>query len=101
MLLMLIVFVAGIGRTENRTGCITVGVLLHYLILVVWMWMGAEAILLFQKLVIVFKKATTLYIVIVSIVCWGKSNLKYARDNLFQLYSLSSVACGNICEYQS
>ena len=72
MLLMLIVFMAGIGRTENRAGCITVGVLLHYLILVVWMWMGAEAVLLFQKLVIVFKK-TTLYTVIVSIICWGKS----------------------------
>ena len=71
MLLMLIVFVAGIGRTENRAVCITVGVLLHYLILVVWMWMGAEAVLLFQKLVIVFKKGTTLYMVIVSIVCWG------------------------------
>ena len=49
MLLMLIVFVAGIGRTENRAGCITVGVLLHYLILVTWMWMGAEAVLLFQN----------------------------------------------------
>ena len=73
MLLMLIVFVAGIGRTENRAGCITVGVLLHYLILVTWMWTGAEAVLLFQKLVIVFKKLSTLYIIIVSILCWGKS----------------------------
>ena len=71
MLLMLIVFMVGIGRTENRAGCITVGVLLHYLILVIWMWMGAEAILLFQKLVIVFKKGTALYTVIVSIICWG------------------------------
>ena len=52
MLVMLIVFMAGIGRTENRAGCITVGVLLHYFILVTWMWMGAEAVLLFQKLVI-------------------------------------------------
>ena len=64
MLVMLIVFMAGIGRTENRAGCITVGVLLHYFILVTWMWMGG--VLLFQKLVIVFKKA-----VIVSIICWG------------------------------
>ena len=55
MMLMLIVFVASIDRTENRAGCITVGVLLHYLILVAWMWMAAEAVLLFQKLVIVFK----------------------------------------------
>ena len=77
MLLMLLVFVAGIGRTENRAGCITVGVLLHYLILVVWMWMGAEATLLFQKLVVVFKNLTTIYMVIVSIICWGKSVLPY------------------------
>ena len=72
MMLMLIVFVAGIDRTENRAGCITVGVLLHYLILVAWMWMAAEAVLLFQKLVIVFKKFTTIYLVIISILCWGK-----------------------------
>ena len=72
LMLMLIVFVAGIDRTENKAGCITVGVLLHYLILVVWMWMAAEAVLLFQKIVIVFKKSSTIYIVIVSIVCWGK-----------------------------
>ena len=72
MMFMLIVFVAGIDRTENRAGCITVGVLLHYLILVAWMWMAAEAVLLFQKLVFVFKKSTTIYIVKQSIVCWGK-----------------------------
>ena len=53
LMFMLIVFVAGIDRTENRAVCITVGVLLHYLILVSWMWMGAEAVLLFRKLVIV------------------------------------------------
>ena len=70
MMLMLIVFVAGINHTEHRVGCITVGVLLHYLILVIWMWMGAEAILLFQKVVIVFKQTTTLYFVVISLVCW-------------------------------
>ena len=79
---MLIVFVAGIDRTENRAGCITVGVLLHYLILVAWMWMGAEAVLLFQKLVIVFKKSTTLYIVIVSVVCWGEQHKCNAHNHL-------------------
>ena len=43
----------GINRTENRAGCVTVEVFLHYFLLVSWMWMGAEALLLFQKLVIV------------------------------------------------
>ena len=72
MIMMLVVFMAGIGRTEHRDGCITVGVILHYLILVIWMWTGAEALLLFQKVVYVFKKTSTLYLVIVSIVCWGQ-----------------------------
>ena len=88
LMLMLIVFMAGIDRTENRAGCIIVGVLLHYLILVAWMWMGAEAVLLFQKLVIVFKKSTTLYIVIVSIVCWGEQHkciILIIIKNFFQL----------------
>ena len=44
----------------------------EYAILVVLMWMGAEGLLLFQKLVIVFKKTTTIYITIVSLVCWGE-----------------------------
>ena len=71
MLLMLIVFVAGIGRTENRAGCITVGVLLHYLILVTWMWMAAEAVLLFIKLVVIFKQITKFELLFISIICWG------------------------------
>ena len=71
MILMLIVFVAGIDRVENKAGCITVGVLLHYIILVAWMWMAAEAVLIFQKLVIVFVKVSLKYLIIVSIICWG------------------------------
>ena len=98
LMFMLIVFVAGIDRTENRAGCITVGVLLHYLILVAWMWMAAEAVLLFQKLVIVFKKSTTIYIVIVSIVCWGKLCLTTnSLNHIFLFYSLSSAASCDIC----
>ena len=69
---MLVVFIVGINRTENRAGCVTVGVFLHYFLLVSWMWMGAEALLLFQKVVIVFVKVTTKYLIIISIVCWGE-----------------------------
>ena len=87
---MLIVFVAGIDRTENRAGCITVGVLLHYLILVAWMWMAAEAVLLFQKLVIVFKKFTTIYL---AILCWVTSY----SDHIILYFILSSAASCDIC----
>ena len=71
LILMLIVFVVGIDRVSVRAGCITVGVLIHYFALVSWMWMGAEAVLMFQKLVIVFSNITWKYHLIVSIFCWG------------------------------
>ena len=51
--------------------CILVS-FLWYTILVVLMWMGAEGLLLFQKLLLVFKKTTTLYIIVVSLICWGE-----------------------------
>ena len=53
-------------------GCVTVSVLLHYFTLVAVIWMGAEAFLMFQKLVIVFVTITKKYIVTVSIICWSK-----------------------------
>ena len=60
----------------------TVSVLLHYFTLVAVMWMGAEALLMFQKLVIVFIQITTRYIIIVSLVCWCKLTKVYVlRSN--------------------
>jgi hypothetical protein len=53
-------------------GCVTVSILVHYFTLVAVMWMGAEALLMFQKLVLVFVQITRKYIIIVSVVCWGK-----------------------------
>ena len=69
---MLVVFVVGIDRTEVFEGCVTVSVLIQYFTLVSVMWMGAEALLMFQKLVIVFVQITTRYIIIVSLICWCK-----------------------------
>ena len=53
-------------------GCITISVLVHYFALVAVMWMGAEALLMFRKVVIVFVRITTKYIIAVSLVCWCK-----------------------------
>ena len=75
---MLIVFVAGIDKTSHRGGCITTGVFIHYFTLVAMMWMGAEAVLMFQKLVIVFTNITSRHILVVSIICWGE--LKYINN---------------------
>ena len=71
---MLIVFVAGIDQTDPFGGCVAVSALIQYFTLVSVMWMGAEAVLMFQKLVIVFVQITTKYIVIVSLICWRKCN---------------------------
>ena len=77
MLFMLIVSLALVSMsvrnvTDPYGGCVTVSVLVHYFTLVAVMWMGAEALLMFQKLVIIFTQITTKFIVSVSIVCWSK-----------------------------
>ena len=69
---MLLVFRIGINRTEHFGGCVTVSVLIHYFTLAAMMWMGAEAVLMFQKIVLVFFKPTTRYIVVLSLICWRK-----------------------------
>ena len=69
---MLVVFVIGIDKTGEYGGCVLVSVLIHYFTLVAVMWMGAEALLMFQKLVIVFVRITTRYITAISLVCWCK-----------------------------
>ena len=65
---MLLVFVIGIDRTETFGGCVTASVLIT---LVAVMWMGAEALFMFQKLVLVFSQITKCYIVILSLICWS------------------------------
>ena len=67
---MLLVFVIGIDRTETFGGCVTASLFIHYFTLVAVMWMGAESLFMFQKLVTVFFRITTRYIIILSIICW-------------------------------
>ena len=56
----------------------TVSVLIHYFTLVAVMWMGAEALFMFQKIVIVFVQITTRYLIAITLICWcmcGKKNM--------------------------
>jgi len=72
---MLIVFVTGIDKADEARpygGCVAVSALIHYFTLVAVMWMGAEAVLMYQKLITVFVSITTRYIIVVSLVCWCK-----------------------------
>ena len=74
---MLIVFVCGIDQTSVYGGCVFVSVLIHYFTLVAVMFMGAEAVLLFQKLIIVFGQTTTKFFIAVSLICWCECILVY------------------------
>ena len=49
-----------------------VSALIHYFTLVAVMFMGAEAVLMFKKLVIVFGSTSTKFFVTVSLICWRK-----------------------------
>ena len=77
LLLMLIISLAFVVLSAESVpalygGCVFVSLLVHYFALTSVLWMGAEALLMFQKLVIVFVRTTTKYIIILSIVCWCK-----------------------------
>jgi len=62
----------GIDRNENEVVCTAMSALIQYFTLATVLWMGAEAVLMFQKLIIVFGKITVKYFVIVSLICWCK-----------------------------
>ena len=78
LLLMLAMSLVLVATSEQALdllygGCVFISVFVHYFALVAVMWMGAEALLMLQKVVIIFVRITTKYIVITSLVCWCKS----------------------------
>ena len=77
ILLMLAVSLVLVGLSAEDVvtlygGCVTVSIFIHYFTLVAVLWMGAEALLMFQKLVIIFTRITTKFIISVSVICWSK-----------------------------
>ena len=73
----------------NPVLCVIISAIDHYLFIAEFMWMGAEGVLLCQKLVCVFKKTTTLYLFIVSFVCWSKCLAQSCHSHIPE-------ECGNI-----
>ena len=72
MFFMLLFVLVGLDRTENEIVCTAMSALIQYFTLAAVFWMGAEAVLMFQKLIIVFGNITVKYIITVSIICWCK-----------------------------
>ena len=78
---MLFFFLVGIERTEHASLCTIMSLLIHYFTLAAVFWMGAEAILMFQKLIIVFGRISTTHIIVVSLTCWCKFYIYMALLN--------------------
>ena len=73
LLVLLIVFLAGIAKTSNRTGCQLTAVLLHYFTLATFTWMGVEGFNIYQMFVKVFQKESQKrFLIQASMVGWGK-----------------------------
>ena len=81
LLLTIMQIATAIIQATSIAGCITYIAALYYCLLAAFMWMGAEGVLLCQKVFCVFKKTTTLYLFIVSFVCWGKCLVKQIFHN--------------------
>ena len=110
MLLMSLVLISFTSEAGNILygGCISISVLVHYFALVAVMWMGAEALLMFRKVVIVFVRITTKYIVTVSLVCWCKpfnlcSMIAWFTESHIMIIILSpySGSCGPCVNFSS
>ncbi|ORU94620.1 MAG: hypothetical protein A6F71_09405 [Cycloclasticus sp. symbiont of Poecilosclerida sp. M] len=89
LLLMLLVFIVGIDRVENNVACTIMSLSIQYTTLVAVFWMGAEAVLMFKKLIIVFGSITTKFHVITSLICWGMCSNVCIYGRMFMHGSIS------------
>ena len=80
MFFMLLTFAVGVERTENTIGCTVASLLIQYFTLTTVFWMGAEAVLMFKKLIIVFGRISTKFIVAISLICWGMNFFLYCHE---------------------
>ena len=72
MFFMLLTFLVGIDRTEHEVGCTISSLLIQYFSMASVVWTVAEALLMFQKLIIVFGRITAKHITILSVIAWCK-----------------------------
>lgn len=56
----------------NRIACAIVGAILHYFMLVYFLWTAVESIDLYRKLVIVLSRQINRYALYGGLVAWGK-----------------------------
>lgn len=73
LLLSMLVFLVGIKQTHSDVVCKVVAILLHYLILVSFMWMLMEAILQYLTFVKILGTYITRFTLKTVVPAWGRS----------------------------
>ncbi|XP_060069892.1 uncharacterized protein LOC132549924 [Ylistrum balloti] len=71
MLCSWVVFLAGVEQTSDYNGCIAVAILLHYFILVTFMWLLVEGLLQYLRFVKVLGTYIPRFMLKASIFAWG------------------------------
>ena len=71
LIAMLVVFLIGIDRKENEVACTFMSCVILYFALSSVFWMGAEAVVMYKKLIVVFGSISIRFVIILSILCWG------------------------------
>lgn len=72
---MYVVFIVGIGRTENFAACVAVSVLIHYFTLAAVTWMMATCTFIFWIMVVnpfAKSKFNSCNMLLITLLCWGK-----------------------------
>ena len=68
----IIMFLAGIDATDNKDACTAIAVLLHYFLLVVFMWSFLQAAYLYMVLVRVYAQQAKMLVIKMAFVAWGE-----------------------------
>lgn len=72
LLILLVVFLAGVEQTDSNGGCKAVAVLIHYFTLSTFCWMAVEGLNLYRCFVKIFKKGSaTKFLKKASLFAWG------------------------------
>ena len=89
-------FLVGIGRTDTEALCTIMSLIIQYFSLASLFWMGAEALLMFKKLIIVFGSISLKFVIAVSLICWCKLNtFKNKLCTIMKYYVLSEPVIYN------
>ena len=103
LLLVVVIFAAGISRAGYAPVCQAIAALLHFSLLAALMWMGAEAVNLYLTVVRLKVASSRRYFGLCMATCWGKLRSKFCQyctgDWVNYCFRTSCTCCGVVLWY--